>query len=992
MKTGIKISKARWFAGCCILMLFGCMLLAKAQAMVLSQDEYLYRVWSVESGLPQISVTAIAQDSQGFIWLGTQNGLARFDGVHFDVFNTANTPAFSSNLITALYIDRQHRIWIGTVNGLMRYQQGQFTRVDKQPLQGNVTGIAELPDGTIYIGAEQLYQWRESQQELLPLAEHKGAVFQLFQQQDTLWIGGQNGFGVLTTAGYQWHSAPQDIAGLQITELAKQDNDLYLGTNLGLYRWQHGQWQAMPLPQQPDETRIEMLYLDPQQKLWVASYEKLYTVQQGQLLPADRIQGPVESFSWVESMLKDRHGNIWLGSHSHGLKRLRRPPTQRFSKEQGIADPYVWAVQPWQQHLLAGTSGGLSLLQHGQFQPLMANQYLPSIFVYSMLLDSKQRLWVGTRAGLSRLDGKNLAWQRNYADISHLLVTTLVEEGDRIWVGTNGGLYYLQDDELSQQQVPEALRAAKIRIVLPDNQQRLWVGTENGLFLRDSNSFVQVEDMPLSGRFISMVTQFADGNILIGSFDQGFVLGQPGNWRWFTQLQGLPGNGVMHAELIENQLLISNFQGFYRLNYPALQHGNVEQLYMLVDDRRPDAETDAHRCCNGAGSSKGALHQGRLWYPTLNGVLSLPLQQLIQHAPIPEPVIRDLSAGTERFSDNRVSLIPEQRDWHLRFTAPYYVFPSSLQFRYQLQGYDNNWIDAGTRREAFYTNLPPGHYTFNVQVRLAADYRWSDTVAMQVELQPYWYETTWARALALLTLLLAVWGLYRWRLRTMAKAQEHLAQLVTERTQELHEANEKLQTMSMQDALTGLHNRHYLNSNIPQILARSERHGQPLIWLLLDLDHFKQINDSFGHQTGDAVLTTVAGLLQQNSRSVDHLIRWGGEEFLLLLEQSDDALRAIQRIHNAIAAYAWQDKLALTQPLSCSIGAVAQLPGYSWQHCLRLADQALYWVKEHGRDGYMLVQPLSADISLTDAENLSDLLSQGKLHVVSNKDFTVEQS
>jgi diguanylate cyclase (GGDEF)-like protein len=983
----------RWYVGFYALMLLGCVCLTKLQAMVLSQDEYLYRVWSVESGLPQISVTAIAQDAQGFLWLGTQNGLARFDGVHFDVFNTANTPAFSSNLITALHIDQQQRLWIGTVNGLMRYQQGQFTRLDQQqPLQGNITSFAELSDGTVYVGGAQLYQWREPQAELTPVAAHNGAVFQLFQQQDTLWVGALNGFGILTADGYQWHNAPQNLAGLQISELARQDSDLYLGSNLGLFRWQRGQWQAMTLPGQPDETRIELLYLDPQQKLWVASYDKLYSLQQGQLLLADSVQGPVERFSWIESMLQDRHGNIWLGSHSHGLKRLRRPPTQRFSKEQGIADPYVWAVQPWQQHLLAGTSAGLSLLQHGRFQPLMANQYLPSVFVYSMLLDSEQRLWVGTRAGLSRLDGKNLAWQRNYADISHLLVTTLAQEGERIWVGTNGGLFYLQDDELQQQQVPQVLQQAKIRIVLPDSQQRLWVGTENGLFLRDKESFARLDNMPLSGSFISTVKQFADGNILVGSFDQGFVLGQPGNWRWFTQLQGLPGNGVMHAELVENQLLISNFQGFYRVNYPALTQGSVEQLYMLVDDRRPDAETDSHRCCNGAGSSKGALHQGRVWYPTLNGVLSLPLQQLIQHAPVPEPVIRSLTAGSERYRSNNVRLAPEQSDWHFRFTAPYFVYPSSVQFRYQLHGYDSNWIDAGTRREAFYTNLPPGHYTFSVQVRLAADYRWSDTISMNVELRPYWYETTWARALFLLLFLLAFWGLYRWRLLAMANAQQQLAELVAARTSELHAANEKLQQMSMHDALTGLHNRHYLDTNIQQILARADRHGEPLIWALLDLDHFKRINDSFGHQTGDAILTTVAELLRLNSRSSDHLIRWGGEEFLLLLEHSDDALQVLQRIHHAIGSYNWRQNMALQQPLTCSIGAIAQLPDGSWQQSLRLADQALYWVKEHGRNGYMLLHPALGGALSAENTDISVLLAQGKLHASSNKDFTAAEA
>jgi diguanylate cyclase (GGDEF)-like protein len=963
-----------------------------SRAMVLSQEAYLHRVWSVDAGLPQISVTAMVQDAEGFLWLGTQNGLARFDGVQFHVYNTGNTAALSSNLITALHIDKLQQLWIGTVNGLVRYHRGQFSRLDQpQPLHGAVTSFAELDDGRIFVGSTQLYLWHEASSALQAVTAHPGPVFQLFQQQGTVWIGGQNGFGRLNADGYQWHAAPQHLAALQISEIAQQGRELYLGSNLGLFSWRRGQWQALALPQEADDTRIELLYLDPKQQLWVASYDKLYRLQQGRLQEATFARGEQGDFVWIESMLQDNHGNIWLGSHSHGLKRLRQPPTQRFSQAQGLTDPYVWAVQPWQQHLLVGTSSGLALLQHGQFQSLSANLQLPDAFVYSMLQDSQRRLWVGTRGGLSQLDSRTLAWQRNYDSISHLMVTTLAQEDERIWVGTNGGLYYLQQDELHQAGLPEYLRQAKIRIVLADSQQRLWVGTESGLYLRDSSGFHPVEAIPLAGSFISAIREFADGTILIGSFDYGFVLGQPGNWRWFSQKNGLPGNGVMHAELVENQLLISNFQGFYRVNYAGLLSGSLTELYMLVDDRRPDAVTDVHRCCNGAGGSKGALHQGRVWYPTLDGVIALPLQQLLQHGPMPTPVLESLVASEQVYTGVAAELPAGQQDWHFRFTAPYFVQASTVQFRYRLRGYDKNWEHAGTRREAFYTNLPPGQYQFAVQVRVAADYRWSDTVVMDVRLTPHWYETAWARAIVIVLFLLLLWALYRWRVLALARSKQQLALQVAERTCELHQANEKLHQMSMQDALTGLNNRHYLDNTIQQILARASRHAEPLVWALLDLDHFKRINDTFGHQTGDNILIVIADILRQNSRSSDHIIRWGGEEFLLILEHNEEAQLTLQRIHQAICQYPWQRDMALQQNLTCSIGAIAQLTQWNWQHSLRLADQALYCVKQHGRNGYLLLQvpqPVPAAL-LADDANVAQLIAQGKVHTVSNKDFTV---
>ena len=704
---------------CCFVLVSVC-----TKAMVLSQEQYLYRVWSVDAGLPQISVTAIVQDGEGFLWLGTQNGLARFDGLQFTTFNTANTAELTSNLITALFVDSQDRLWIGSVNGVAVYQNHIFTRVQlPQTGTGMVTSFAEAGDGSIYIGGQGLFVWREHTAPLSLVESHKGQVFQLFRHKTDLWLGGQNGFARLSAEGYQWFAAPEGLGQMQISEIAVQGNDVYLGSNIGLFRWQRRQWQSLALPEPTENPRIEMIYLDPQQQLWVSSYNKLYRIQNGSLQDAELVVGKQADFVWIESMLQDQHGNLWLGSHAHGLKRLRKPPTQRFSKAQGIPDPYVWSVMGWRQHLLVGTTSGLALLQNGQFQALTANSRLPSQFVYSLLLDTEQQLWVGTRAGLSLLDGNTLAWQRNFDSISDLLVTSLTQENERIWVGTNGGLYFVEQGELSQQGLPEVLVKAKIRSLLADSQQRLWVGTENGLYLRDDNGFREVDDVAVSGRFISAITEFDDGNILIGSFDYGFMLGQPGAWHWLSQQDGLPGNGVLHAELIDGELLISNFQGFYRVKYADLLLNKVTNLYMLVDDRRPEAATDSHRCCNGAGSSKGTVHQGRLWYPTLDGVIALPLQQLVQYGQVPEPIIQSVTANDEKLRGKQVTLTPEQRDWHFRFTAPYYVQASSVMFRYKLKGYDEKWIEAGSRREAFYTNLPPGQYQFELQVRVAADYR-----------------------------------------------------------------------------------------------------------------------------------------------------------------------------------------------------------------------------------------------------------------------------
>ena len=955
-----------------LLMLLSVSSCLKAMPTVLDKKSLLHRGWSVEAGLPQVSVSAMAQDEQGYIWLGTQGGLARFDGHQFTVFNTANTPQLLSNLITSLYLDSNKRLWVGTVNGLSFYANDQFTAVDTSNIEpGTITSFAELPDGRFFIGANQLYQWQQDQ--LQPVTEHAGPVFQLYQQQDTLWIGGQHGFASYQQQQYRWYPAPAAAEALQITDLAAHNNILFLGTNKGLYQWQQNRWLKLALPGAASTNRIELLHLDRQQQLWISTFDGLYQFKSGQIVQVQQPGDASKPFSWIESMLEDQHQNIWLGSRTHGVIRLRTALTERYSTAAGIPDPYSWAVLPWQRHLMVGTSQGMALLRDGEFQPLLANAQLPSPFVYSMLRQQND-LWVGTRAGLSLLDANTLAWQKNYPQTAHLLITTMTTEQQRIWVGSNGGLFVLENGELSQQGITSPLTGLTIRALLADSSGRLWVGTESGLYIRSAEQFEPMLDMPLADKFVSVIVELADGNMLIGSFDQGFVLGKPGNWQYFNQQNGLPGNGVTHAELVNDKLIISNFEGFYRLDYPALQQGKVSKLYMLVDDRQPEAATDSHRCCNGAGSNKGAVHQGRIWFPTLDGVISLRLDRLNSYVPVPTPVMESLTVANQQFNSDAVQLIPEQRDWHFRFSAPYYYQASSIETRYRLEGYEQNWVDAGSRREAFYTNLPPGNYRFYVQVKIAGDYRWSDAATMNIELKPYWHETLTARLLLFGLLLALFWLVYRLRLASLANAREELSRLVTERTQELYQANQKLQQMSMQDALTELHNRHYLDVNIDAMLARAQRNNQPLAWILLDLDYFKRINDQYGHQLGDSVLQHFAGILQQHSRSNDHLIRWGGDEFLLVLEQSSEIQHYIERLQQLVHSYPWQQQLGASISVTCSIGAMIQPSGWDWQYSLYLADAALYKIKNSGRADYMLLQPgPDAPVSLSAADEKAEL-------------------
>ena len=270
-----------------------------------------------------------------------------------------------------------------------------------------------------------------------------------------------------------------------------------------------------------------------------------------------------------------------------------------------------------------------------------------------------------------------------------------------------------------------------------------------------------------------------------------------------------------------------------------------------------------------------------------------------------------------------------------------------------------------------------------------------------MSIQAHWYEQYWFYALLLLLLLSGLFVLHRYRLNHLARQQSKLELMVSERTRELNNANQqlellnqRLQLLSVTDALTGLHNRHYLQQMLDAILARARRQQKPLLCVLLDLDNFKKVNDLLGHQAGDAVLRQMAALLKRLLRQSDHLIRWGGEEFLIIQEQQDDPIAFLNRLLQAVADEPWVIASELPFKLSCSVGAVQYpLPdnsGWSWTQALALADKALYQVKSQGKAGWLMLKPQAKALNAGDwlQREVAQMLQSGAFSAIASADIS----
>lgn len=958
------------------------------------------RIWNTQDGLPQISVLAITQDLDGYMWLATEGGLAQFDGHQFTVFNAANTPLFTNPLLRSLLVTTQGELLVGSSDKLIIRRDGDFSELQLNGKSvGNVESLVENAQQQVFIAAQQLLVWQDDRLSALPIPQR--AITSLVAVEDKLWIGGPGYLALWQQDQYQL-IYEQLNAGWVIQHLVATEDGLLLGTTQGL--WHFNATTKEVTPAKPAINDEVLLLFKQQDIVWVATYSNLYQIKADTIIEKlDYLQHA--DLSWIVSAYLSKEGFLWFGSKSHGLIRLRADATSQYNLAVQHADPYVWALQEHQGRLVIGHNSGLASFDGKTIKPLLNGEQLSHPVAYSLFKDVDDSLWVGTRRGLNHLNA-DLSEVRRFPTLDHIQINGVARQADgSLWIATFDGLYVISPRHPQPVKMNEQLGLAvkRIRMVFVDAQDRLWIATSAGAFVLEDNQLSKINDPLLSEAYITLITQLSDGRILLGTLQHGFAFEDKyGSWQKILPEYGLPSADVIYLAETTKGLFVSNFNGVYHLDSRVLHDGQI-MAKIVIDDKGAEAGVDGYRCCNGAGNSKGALWQDKLYLPTLNGLVGVDVQAITPNRFSPQPIIEHaVFAGQKARFQPLITLAPTQRDIIFSFTSPVYYRPQALLFRYRLKGFEQEWVEVNDRRKAFYTNLPAGNFTFQVQVRYEGDGSWSEIAAQPILLKARWYEQPWFYLILLLMALTLLYLFYRIWLQRLARQQQQLERMVRERTyqldvanQQLAALNQRLQQQSVTDALTGLHNRHYLQQIVDTLFASAQRQQRSLHCLLIDLDNFKQINDTLGHQAGDLVLQQMARLLKRLVRQSDHVIRWGGEEFLLLMDSTEPPALFLERLLAAMQQEPWLDNAklpgsAVAVKLSCSVGVVTypfvKQSHWNWPQALVLADKALYHVKYSGKSGWLWLVPNSS------ADDPRYWLQQSVLEMLSSSAFDFDAS
>lgn len=986
-------------------------------------EQYVANRWSIQDGLPQISVLAIAQDRDGYIWAGTQDGVTRFDGVHFTTFTPENEPELAGVWIRALRVDRSGRLWIGSYKGLTRYADGRFRRyrlsgADRER-EFDVFAIVEDANGTVYC-ATDLGVLRVAGDGLVRVAPTVQPALSLLLRTDGMWIGTHGAVAHIRNGAMQRLPLPDEVDAAAVNTLVDAQGKIWAGTSQGLYTFDGQTWTKSDDPTLATAP-INFAFTDHDHNLWLGTNPALFRIRDGRA---------VESITQIahmtakdmRSIFEDREGNLWLGSQMEGLLRIWNGWTRRYSTPYGLNNPVVWSVARGPgDGVWVGTSDGVSLLDHGRFRTVLEGSRLPHPHAYNLLFE-RDELWIGTRHGLAILhaDG-SLETSALFAPMAGAQINGIVRGRDgALWFPTTQGLFRLsgagQPDAILQRfGAAQGLDEGRVRIVLWLRDGRLLVGTQSGLYEMRGERFLRTDAAAgLPGNIdVTYAYQLPGGEVVIGTQAEQFFIGNHGQWKAIGPDQGMARNSAFFMARDDRGFLwVAGIRGIARVpiaDLEAFMSGRIARVRgeMILNERGDRNAGQQGYCCNGAGMAKGFIVDGHiLWLPTRDGVVSVDTHGIVKNEVAPVPVIEHVDVGGHRYLPATMPalLAAGERDLSIAFTAPSFQDPHSVQIRYRLRGYDKDWheLDDPRTRSAHYTNLPPRNYVFEVMAANNAGVWAAHTASVDFSIAPYFHETRLFYGLLALLIVAIVYAGYVHQHRQHEVQRAALERMVDERTEQLHVSNSRLENASQTDPATGLRNRRYLANQIPADLAfydrEQQRDGKAEQLMLFALVRLYRADPSGtgedAQPIGDRTLQQFAQVLSALVRGGDYLVRWADAEVLLLFRPmlSRDIDGMGERILAATRGHAYDTGSGAPVALHCAIG-IAEYPLYrdalrrpGWEQVIGLAHAAMRWAIHQGGNRWVAFRPtLRSDLTNIVRELHDDpqpLIDNGRLQVL----------
>ncbi|MBI3651280.1 MAG: hypothetical protein HY231_09570 [Acidobacteria bacterium] len=745
---------------------------------------YHFDVWTTDNGLPQNSVNCMLQTRDGYLWLSTFDGLVRYDGVQFTVFRAGTTPELQSSRFSQLFEDRDGNLWITTEDSkLIGYTNGHFVTfaMEQQLFDNRIVRLRQEEDGALLIETATGVRWWKDGNFITPdPSPHR--LFKGFGYPGRgvgIWYLDQSGLQRVENGRV---TALAAISGLTHSDIKSVYEDrqgvLWVGASRGLLlRFQDGAFQYYSQKDGLPGNRINCLFEDRYGNLWLGLADKglyrfkdqrftNYTTANG--LPSNNILGVYE----------DREGMLWIGTDG-GLSRLRDNIITAYGSADGLAANNTYPIcRDREGAIWIGTWPGLTKYQHGVFTRCGDLYGVADAQVTALRVAADGSLWIGSWGGGARRckDGKITVYQAPKALPDNVVRAITEDKEGAMWFGTQSGLVKDQHGEFTVYTTLDGLPANAINVIFEDRQGTLWIGTQNGLCqYRDGQFNAYTHTASLAGHMVRAVYQDRDGVMWFGTYDAGLVRLKDGQFTSFTVKEGLFNNGVFQIleDGAENFWISCNL-GIYRVSKHELNdyaEGRVKAIASIPYGKR-DGMLNSE--CNGGGQPAGikAL-DGKLWFPTQGGVAVVDPQAVPVSAQPPSVIIETFLLDNRAVAFQQAVEIPANiENFEIHYTGLSFIMSERLKFKYQLEGWDTEWVEADTRRVAYYSHVAPGRYTFRV-IAANRDGVWNlqgATVGLRI-VPPFW-KTWWFLAALLAGVAGLIWFSIRLRITRLERARQ----------------------------------------------------------------------------------------------------------------------------------------------------------------------------------------------------------------------------
>lgn len=770
---------------------------------VSEKPNFMFQVWGHEQGLPASSIYSVRSSEEGYLWFATGEGLVRFDGDRFTVFNAVNTPEFSYKIFRTLTAGKNGVLWTANRNELVKIEKGRF----------------------------QTFPFPEE------FRSHQ--IFAIDQHKDgTVWVG-SNGDGAISfkSGSFTTYTKEDGLPNNHVTDIhVSDDGRVWFSTPEGVGYFLNE--TVFLLDHYPELANINgrQLLFDSKERLWIGTAEDgVYRLdfEEDELLNISDEQGLRGNM--VNSLIETNDGIVWAGTLGDGIYRVESDTIHHYNNTDGLASNMIFSLYQSPDDIIwVGTAGaGLTKVRESSVRSLTINDGLASNIILPIYQHQNGDVWIGTGGqGVNRIsDGEITHFTVEDGLSDNLIYSIYGQQNDVIWVGTSYGLNRIENNSIETFYSADGLSNNMVHAITEDSNGLLWIAySGGGLQVYSDGEFTDIEvPAAYSGATLSLLFEDSRGQMWVGSHGSGALRITEDSIYTYNEQNNFPNDIVLDFYEDSNQVVWMGTRGglvrfenkefevfdtengleysdFFRIvkdeyntfwtcsnwgvqffskdhieDYRNGQIASIPAFQLTPNDGLPSRE------CNGGITPAGwQMQDGEIWFPTVAGIAMLNPQDIEYDTETPNVLIENLISGDESFQyDEEPRLEAGTRNFEIKYTALEFKNPDRVRFRYRLNNFDDQWVDAGIRRTAYYTGLRPGNYEFEVQASKLGG-GWSDnpaTIAFSIE--PYFYQTRTFLFLSLVLLFFA--GIAVQRFRRIKGDQKELQKLVDIRTKELTE-------------------------------------------------------------------------------------------------------------------------------------------------------------------------------------------------------------